>query len=237
MRTVKKHRLDVDMFPPFMGFPKEGIGFLRSLKKNNNREWFAAHKPEYEEYLKVPMQSLISELRSPMSEVAPEVVVDPKRNIFRIYRDTRFSKNKTPYKTHVAAFFPVPGRWEESAGLYVHVEPGEIILGGGLYMPDGQQLKRIRGSIAAQPEEFLAIVKGRQFRKRFTALQGAKLMRRPLGFPEDHPMIEWLKYKQFFASCSWNEAECHTPRFVTKVAALFGDLMPLIRFLSAAMGK
>ncbi len=235
MCAAKSHPLDMEMFPPFAGFPMEGIGFLKSLKKNNNREWFANHKSEYEEYLKLPMQSFISELRSPMTTIAPEVSIDPKRNMFRIYRDTRFSKNKTPYKTHVSAFFPIPGRWDESAGLYFHVEPGEVYIGGGLYMPDGQQLKLIRAAIADRPDEFLSAVQGRKFKKRFKELKGEKLLRNPLGFPKDHPMIEWLKYKHFFAACTLEEKECYTPRLVPKVVSVFTDLMPLIRFLNDAL--
>jgi uncharacterized protein (TIGR02453 family) len=234
MAKVKAHPLDSEMFPPFSGFPKEGIGFLKGLKKNNTREWFAKHKPEYEEYVKLPMHSLIAELRSPLATVAPEVTVDPKKSMFRIYRDTRFSKNKAPYKTHVSAFFPVPGSGNEHAGLYLHVEPGEVFLGGGIYMPDGPQLKSIRAAIAGRSEEFLAVVEGKEFKKRFKKLNGEKLMRNPLGFPKDHPMIEWLKYKQFFASCVLEEEECYTPRFVPKIVAVFTDLMPLIRFLKDA---
>lgn len=237
MRAVRQPSFDIEMFPPFTGFPKEGVAFLRNLKKNNNREWFAGHKPEYEEYVKLPMQSLIQALRGPMKTIAPEVQVDPRKNLFRIYRDTRFSKNKLPYKTHVAAVFPIPGRWEESACLYVHVEPGEVYLGGGIYMPGGQQLKLIRAAIAARPEEFLSIVNDRTFKRKFGALEGGRLLRNPLGYPRDHPMIEWLKYKQFFAGCSWEAKECLSPRFAEKTAALFADLVPLVRFLNGAIGK
>jgi uncharacterized protein (TIGR02453 family) len=237
MRAAKPPSLDFDIFPPFTGFPKEGIAFLRNLRKNNNREWFAKHKGEYEEYVKLPMQSLIQALQGPMRTIAPEVVVDPKKNMFRIYRDTRFSKNKLPYKTHVAAVFPVPGRWEESACLYLHIEPGEVFLGGGIYMPDGQQLKLIRAAIASRPGEFLGIVNDRVFKRKFDGLEGEKLLRNPLGYPQDHPMIEWLKYKQFFTSCTWSEAECLSGRFAEKAAGLFRHTMPLVRFLNAAIGK
>jgi uncharacterized protein (TIGR02453 family) len=237
MRAVKQPNFDIEMFPPFIGFPKEGVAFLRNLKKNNNREWFNAHKPEYEEYVKLPMQSLIQALRGPMKTIAPEVMVDPKKNMFRIYRDTRFSKNKLPYKTHVAAVFPVPGRWEESACLYVHIEPGEVYLGGGIYMPDSQQLKLIRAAIASRPEEFLSILNDRTFKKKFNGLEGEKLRRNPQGYPVDHPMIEWLKYKQFFVGCTWEEKECYSPRFAEKVAGRFADLVPLVRFLNGAIGK
>ena len=97
--------LDQEMFPPFDGFPKEGIRFLKRLKKNNNREWFNNHKSEYEDFVKLPMQSFIASIAAPLAKIAPEIDVNPRRSMFRIYRDTRFSKNKTPYKTHAAAVF------------------------------------------------------------------------------------------------------------------------------------
>jgi uncharacterized protein (TIGR02453 family) len=234
---AKGPTLDFDLYPPFTGFPKEGVAFLKNLKKHNNREWFAAHKGEFEEYVKLPMQSLIQALRGPLKAVAPEVLVDPKKNIFRIYRDTRFSKDKTPYKTHVSAIFPIPGKWNESAALYLHVEPGEVFLAGGVYMPDGQQLKLIRGAIAAKPKEWLAIVEEPTFKKKFKPLRGEKLARNPLGFARDHAMIGWLVYKQFYVASVWKESACYAPNFAEKAAAEFREMMPLVRFLNAAMGK
>src|SRR6266852_250466 len=107
--------LDLEPLPPFEGFPKQGIAFLKKLKTNNSREWFKSHKSDFEDHVKLPMQSLIASLREPMSKLAPEIEVNPKTSIFRIYRDTRFSKNKAPYKTHVAAVFHPRGHWETSA--------------------------------------------------------------------------------------------------------------------------
>ena len=229
--------LDVDLYPPFAGFPTEGITFLKKLKKNNNREWFNAHKSDYEDFVKFPMQSLITSMREPFSEFAPEIDADPKRSMFRIYRDTRFSKNKTPYKTHVAAVFHPRGHWQGSAGYYVHVEPGNIYVGGGIYMPDGNQLKLIRNAIATQSKEFSAIVGSGTFKKKFGLLEGSKLQRAPLGFPADHPMVEWLKYKSFFTGVEWKEKECYSANFIDKIAGIYSDLLPLIRFLNEALKK
>ncbi len=145
----QRFSIDDELFPPFDGFPPEGLKFLRALKKNNNREWFAENKSRYEEFVKLPMQSLIAALKHPMERVAPEIHVDPKRAMFRIYRDTRFSKNKLPYKTHVAAVFHRPGHWEGSAGYYVHIEPGAVYVGGGIYIPDGDQL--LNEALVSQP--------------------------------------------------------------------------------------
>ena len=234
-----KHNPIIDQFilPPFVGFPKEGITFLQRLKKNNNRDWFAKHKNEYEEFVKLPMQSLIVALQAPMMAIAPEFEFNPKRSLFRIYRDTRFSKDKTPYKTHVSAIFHPKGHWEQSAGYYLHIEPGEIYLGGGIYMPDGIQLKRIRSAIATRADEFLSIIGDKNFKKRFGVLEGSKLQRNPQGFRGDHPMIEWLKYKQFYAGVSWKTDVCFSPKFTDKVISLYRELLPLLRFLNAAVGN
>lgn len=228
--------LDAEMFPPFEGFPKEGLKFFRQLKKNNTREWFGKNKEMYEEFVKIPMQSFVASLKIPLGSVAPEIEVNPKHSIFRIHRDTRFSNDKTPYKTHVAAVFKVKGhRWQESAGFYVGITPGRIDVGGGIYMPSTQQLKRIRAAMEMRSDEFSEIVQNPKFKKRFGGLMGEKLVRPPRGFGADHPMIEWLKYKQFYAGVEWSEAACYTSKFVDMVATTYKELIPLIRFLNSAL--
>src|SRR5262245_45663853 len=113
----------------FAGFPEEGLKFLRSLKRNNNRDWFQTHKSNYEEFVKKPMEELVLALASDFSKIAPEIVATPKASIFRIYRDTRFSKDKSPYKTHVAASFPPKGLAKhQGGGLYLHIAPTEVFL-------------------------------------------------------------------------------------------------------------
>ncbi|HLX13496.1 MAG TPA: DUF2461 domain-containing protein [Bacteroidota bacterium] len=231
-----KKIVEIEMFPPFMGFPKEGIKFLAQLKKNNNREWFNKHKTTYEECLKLPLQSLVSSLKPLMEKIAPEIEVNPRRSPFRIYRDIRFSKNKQPYKTHVSAEFPPKGHWEHGAGFYLHVAPNDVYVGGGIYMPDSKQLKLLRASIADNSKEFLTIVGSDTFKKRFGAIEGAKLQRMPLGYPADHMMGEWLKYKQLFAGVEWKDDVALSPKFVNKVADIFKDLVPFLRFLNNAMG-
>ncbi len=229
--------IDAELFPPFEGFPKEGLTFLRQLKKNNNREWFARHKDDFEESVRFPMQCLLSSLKAPMADIAPEIEIDSKKSIFRIYRDTRFSKNKAPYKTHIAAILHPRGHWESNAGYYVHIEPEGIYAGGGIYMPDGGQLKKIRKAIAENGREFLAIVEGKKFRKTFGTLEGNKLQRAPLGTPVDHPMIEWLKYKQFYAGVEWKAERSGSARFVQDLVGVYEELLPLIRFLNASLGR
>lgn len=233
----KPEILDLEIYPPFEGFPREGIRFLKQLKKNNNRTWFNSHKSEYEDVVKLPMQVLIAALQPKVARFAPEIDVNPKRSMFRIYRDTRFSKDKTPYKTHVAAVFHLRGHWQESAGYYVGIEPGLIDAGGGIYMPDGDQLRKLRRAISDRADEFRSIVESRTFKRQFGGIQGERLQRVPQGFEPNHPMAEWLKHKQFYTGVEWKESECYTPKFIGKIAAVYEDLHPFIRFLNEALGK
>lgn len=229
--------IDMELYPPFDGLPKEGIDFLRKLKKNNNREWFTRHKSEYEEQLKLPMQSLIAALRGPISKIAPEIEVNPKKSMFRIHRDTRFSKNKEPYKTNVAAIFHPRGHWQQSAGYYLHIEPGEIFLGGGIYMPESDRLKKIRAGIASRGDEFLRIVHSASFKKVFGAVEGERLQRVPTGYPADHPMGEWLKYKSLYTSTTLPESACYSADFVKKIVSAYKEMVPFVRFLNEALQK
>lgn len=229
--------LDLEVYPPFEGFPREGIQFLKALKKNNNREWFAKHKTEYEDYVKLPMQSFVAALKPLIGKFAPEVDVHPKRSMFRIYRDTRFSKDKTPYKTHVAAVFHIRGHWQNSAGYYIHIEPGGVYAGGGMYMPDSDQLRKLRRAIAGQQEDFLSIVTSRTFKRRFDGIEGEKLQRVPQGFEPNHPMGEWLKHKQFYTGVEWKERECYSPSLTKNVVEVFKELYSFILFLNGALGK
>ncbi|MFQ5798195.1 MAG: DUF2461 domain-containing protein [Bacteroidota bacterium] len=227
--------IDLDIYPPFEGFPKEGIAFLKRLKRNNHRVWFGDHKAEYESFVKLPMQSLIAALKPRITQFAPDIYVDPRRSMFRIYRDTRFSQDKTPYKTHVAAIFHPRGRWRESAGLYLEIAPRYVGLAGGIYMPESAQLKLIRKAIAERSEEFLAIVEEKNFRKLFGGLEGNTLQRVPQGYPADHPVAKWLKYKQLYLYVEWPESKCYGQNFVDEVIKVFQEMMPLVRFLNEAV--
>ena len=229
--------IDDDIFPPFTGFPEEMIPFFKKLKRNNNREWFAAHKDEFEENVKFPMQCFIASLAPLFGEFAPEVDIDPKRSIFRIYRDTRFSKDKTPYKTHAAAHFVLRGmpKGLVGSGYYFHIEPGEVFLGAGIYIPDGVQIKKIRAAIAARSEEFLSIVKDKKFVKRFGALDGNRLQRVPTGYAPDHPMAEYLKLKQFFVGVTLTDDVILKPKFLNEAAKIYAEATPFVRFFNEAL--
>ena len=234
---MSRHPLEDMLYPPFAGFPKEALGFLRRLKRNNNRPWFQKHKDEYEENVRFPMECLISTLGPKMADVAPDFDFHPKKSIFRIYRDTRFSNNKTPYKTNIAAYFQPRGKKSpaERPGLYLGIELGEIFIGGGLYMPSGEQLKSIRRSLVEQPEEYLGLIEDPAFVKMFGEVMGDKLVKAPLGYPKDHPMIAHLRLKQFFVGKEYGEEECLKPRFADTAAKILTGSMPFVRWLEKAL--
>ena len=237
---MNRHSLPDDvMFPPFEGFPKEGISFLKKLKRNNNRGWFAKHGEEYETLIKLPMYSLIASLQPRFDEFAGEFDLNPKRSVFRIYRDIRFSKDKTPYKTHIAAHIVLRGKPKgfEGSGYYLHIEPGEAFVGAGIYMPDSDQLKKIRSAISSRSAEFLAIINDKKFKKLFGTLSGNRLQRMPLPFKPEHPMADWLKLKQFFAGKSFNEKICTRSVFLELTASACETATPLVRFLNDALSK
>jgi uncharacterized protein (TIGR02453 family) len=229
--------IDFDLFPPFEGFPKEGIKFFTRLRKNNNREWFEKHKIEFESYAKVPMQSYVVALQMYFARFAPEFDLNPNRSIFRIYRDVRFSADKTPYKTHIAAHFVLRGKPKGfiGSGYYIEINPDEIYVGGGIYIPDGDQLKKIRKAIALRGKEFLSIVENRRFKKLFAPFEWKKLQRIPKGYEEDHPMADWLKYKQFFVGVSWPVTKCYKKSFVKETADICEELTPLVKFLNSTL--
>jgi uncharacterized protein (TIGR02453 family) len=233
----RPHPLDENQYPPFEGFPEEGIRLLQRLKRNNTRSWFQAHKAEYEGTVRFPMQCLIAGLRRDLGADIPEIDFNPRGSIFRIYRDTRFSKDKTPYKTNIAASFRLRGTQGpiENPGLYVGIEPGEIFMGGGLYMPSGDQLKKIRKRIVDDPDSYLAIIGDRRFRAAFDGVLGETLRRAPQGYPPNHPMIEHLKHKQFYIGVESGHEPALRPGFQRTVAQRFRQCMPFIRWLHSTV--
>ena len=229
--------MDFDLYPPFEGFPKECISFLKQLKRNNCREWFEKHKENFERNAKTPMFSFIAALQPHFARFAPEFDLNPKRSIFRIYRDIRFSSDKTPYKTHIAAHFVLRGMPKGfiGSGYYIQIEPGEFFAGGGIYLPDSDQLKKIRKAIATHGKEFLSIVENQRFRKQFAPFEWSKLQRVPKGYDENHPMAEWLKFKQFFVGVSLPELKCTNESLVNDVADICEAAAPLVRFLNKSL--
>ena len=177
-------------------FTVETLRFLRALKRNNDREWFRARRDRYERDVREPMIAVIEQLAVDLRRFAPEIVASPKTSLYRIHRDTRFSEDKTPLKTHVAASF----RWRglpkgEGAGLYLEVAPGWVWMGGGFYRPEARHLVRVRQHISDSYPELHTLVRTPAFRRAVGSLEGDRLTRVPRGFAKEDPAAEYLKYK------------------------------------------
>ena len=214
-------------------FPQAGLNFLKSLKRNNDREWFQKHRPVYEESVKLPMVQLIEALAKEFEEFAPEILASPKTSLFRIYRDTRFSKDKRPFKTHVAASFSVRGLdRHQGAGFYFHIAPTELWIGGGIYRPAADELRWVRDHIAENYERLEKIVDARQFRRLFRELAGEQSSRMPRGYPKDHPAEHYLRYKDLLAARELAPADATKPTFLKTLVESFRSMHPLIRFLN-----
>jgi uncharacterized protein (TIGR02453 family) len=214
-------------------FSPDALAFLRALKRNNRREWFKPRKDQYEALLRVPMIALIERLADDFRGFAPDLIASPKASLYRIYRDTRFSENKTPYKTHVAAVFPCRGLPKhQGAGLYFHVSPDEVWIGGGMYAPDTSQLQAVREHIAGNVRRLRAIVGSPAFRRTVGALEGERLQRVPRGFAKDHEAAEFLRFRQFLAGAEFPPSFATSPRFYGTVLNVFRHVAPLTRFLN-----
>ena len=214
-------------------FPPQALKFLRALKRNNRREWFLAHKEDYEAHVRQPMLACIEHLADDFRAFAPELVASPKTSMYRIYRDIRFSENKAPYKTHVAAVFPTRGLAKhEGAGLYFHVSPDEVWVGGGMYAPQTAQIHAVREHIAANLRHLRAIVDSPGFRRTVGRLEGERLQRVPRGFARDHEAAEYLKFRQFLAGCELPAAIATSKAFYPSLIKIFRSVAPLARFLN-----
>jgi uncharacterized protein (TIGR02453 family) len=214
-------------------FTPATLKFLRALKRNNRREWFNAHRDEFEAHVRQPMTSIIEQLAVDFRVVAPELVASPRGSMYRIYRDTRFSENKAPYKTHVAAVFPTRGLAKhEGAGLYFHVSPAEVWVGGGMYAPQMPQLLAVREHIATNVKRLRTIVESPGFRRQVGRLEGERLQRVPRGFPKEHEAAEFLKFRQFLAGREFPPALATSPAFYRTLIAVFRRVAPLARFLN-----
>lgn len=216
-------------------FTPESLAFLRALARHNNREWFRARKAEYERHVRGPMVALIERLAEDFQSFAPELVATP-RCIYRVYRDTRFSDDKTPLKTHIAASFPWRGLpRHEGAGLYIEVAPKWVWVGGGMYAPQTAQIAAVREHIAANYRQLVGIVESPGFRRAVGALDGVRLQRVPRGYPKDHPAADYLRFRQFLAGREFPAAFAHSPRFHAGVLGVYRQVAPLVRFLNQAL--
>lgn len=227
-----------------MAFGPDALTFLRALARHNTREWFTANRPRYEQSLRTPMAELVEALDVHLATIAPEIVGDPRRSMFRIHRDVRFSRDKSPYKTNAGCWFyhqdagrGVGQDGEGGAGFYFHLEPAGCFVAAGIWMPGAPALARIRRALAEDPAGFRRIVRAPAFRRRYGKLsEEAMLKRLPRGYAPGHPAEEWLRYKSFTVSRALPPATITGPRLVSVLAADFRALRPLVRWLNGALG-
>jgi uncharacterized protein (TIGR02453 family) len=214
-------------------FTPELFRFLSRLKRNNNREWFLRHKDEYETSVRQPALRFIEAFAAPLRELSAYLVADarPTRgSLFRIYRDTRFSNDKRPYKTHVAMRFSHRGKDVHSPGFYLHLEPGSCFAASGLWHPEPPTLLRVRTAIVERPEEWRAV------RKLLNWDDASKLSRPPRGFCSDHEFVEDLKLRDLGCAIEFTDKQVCSARFMAIVTSACRTMSPLASFLSSALG-
>jgi uncharacterized protein (TIGR02453 family) len=229
----------------FTGFRPEAIQFLVDLAENNSREWFQPRKPEYERLLKEPMEQLCIALDELFPSNGIPLHADPAKSPFRIYRDVRFSKDKRPYKTAVAASFgwagdgnEAPGRSHadnvHASGGYFHLQPGEIYVGGGVWHPEASWLKGFRDRVVDDYDGFQAIVEAPAFRETFGSVgdDGESLKRVPSGYPPDHPAVDLLRRKNVTFGRRLSDADATSPDLPSVIAESFAVGTPLLRYLA-----
>ena len=219
-------------------FTKKTFTFLQDLAKNNNREWFQANKGRYEEEVKSPALEFIQDFSSHLKALSPYFRADPRANggsLFRIYRDTRFSKDKSPYKTYTGIQFRHELRKDAHApGFYLHLEPEQCFVGLGIWHPDGQTLKKIREGLVEDPKGWTKAVASSAFKKRLE-LSGDRLVRPPRGFDPEHPLIEELKWKDYVAVANLSQKDVLQPGFIKEYASYCRAGLPFVSFLCKAL--
>jgi len=228
------------MATAFKGFPPDLFKFLQELARNNNREWFQDNKARYRESIVDPMSEFIEAMGVRFDIMGIRFNADPRPHggsMFRIYRDTRFSKDKRPYKQHVACHFRhEAGKDAHAPGFYVHLEPRNVFFGGGIWMPPNPILEKIRNTIVENPNAWKRIVTNAAFKKRFGGIEGDSLQRVPRGFDKGHPFVDDLKRKSFFVTQDVKPKLAMTPIFTTEVQRAFKAASPLMKYLLFAMG-
>ena len=221
-------------------FPAELFVFLSQLAEHNDREWFTANKERYIRTAREPLRVFIIEMGERLQTISPSFVADPRTSggsAFRIYRDTRFARDKRPYKLNIGCQFRhSAGKDVHAPGFYVHLQPGESFAGGGIWRPPTDQLTKIRSAIAAKGGEWTGIKEFIRGSGSLELMPAERLVRPPRGFDLDHPLIEDLKAKSFFAGRSFTDEEVASAAFPDQVEETFHDLVPLMRFLTLAVG-
>ncbi|OLC40886.1 MAG: hypothetical protein AUI89_06215 [Gemmatimonadetes bacterium 13_1_40CM_3_65_8] len=228
-----------------MPFATATLRYLRGLACNNRKAWFDAHRAEYDTGVVAPMRELIEEMDVRLATFAPEIIGDPKRSMFRIHRDIRFSKDKSPYKTHAACWFyhrdgsRAVGREAAAggAGFYFQIAPGSCFTGGGMWMPPKEALHKLRDAIARDPRRFEPIVTDARVTRRFGGLdEDAMLTRVPRGYAPDHPATRWLRFQSFTLGRELRDAQALGARLPALLEADFRLILPLVRWINGVLG-
>lgn len=220
-------------------FQPQLFRFLRDLKANNSRPWFLENKERYERHARQPLLQFITDFGPGLRRISTNFVADPRPvggSMFRIHRDTRFSRDKSPYKPMVAAQFRhVKAKDVHAPGFYLHLEPGRVFAGAGLWRPDGAAAARVRTAMVNNPAAWRRAVSGRAFRESCT-LEGERLRRPPRGFDPDHALVEDLKRKDFIAVRQFTQAEVCSADFLVHYTRTCRSMAPLMKFLTKALG-
>jgi uncharacterized protein (TIGR02453 family) len=221
------------MFP---GFSPEALTFLRSLKRNNRREWFQPRKEIFESKIKAPMIQLVEAINAELLRFAPDHITDPKKAVYRIYRDTRFSPDKTPYKTHIAAIFPHHGlEKQSSAGFYFHLTAKSVGIAAGSYMPGPDELRAVRTWLAENHKKFRTA--SRRPKKLLGKLEGSAVTRMPKGFLADHPAEDLIRMKQWLYWVELDAKLATSPQLLPELVKRFRAAAPVIAMLNAPLRK
>jgi uncharacterized protein (TIGR02453 family) len=222
----------------FPGFSPEAISFLRGLERNNKREWFQPRKKIYEDHVKKPLEELVNAVNAELAEFSPRHVTPVKKAIFRIYRDTRFSNDKKPYKTHVAATFFLQNLGKAAGPCYYfHFTPKELLIFAGVYMPEREELLAIRNLIAEQHQDLERLLRGRSLKKTMGELQGEQLSRVPKGFDKNHPAEDLIRGKQWFLENTLDGRAVTSSRMLPEIVSCFRAAAPMVEFLSQPFVK
>ncbi len=227
-----KHPDDRQYFTP------QTLTFLATLAENNSRQWFKAHQEDYEEFVRVPAMQLIGDMEDELPMVSPHFTAQPRKvggSLMRVQRDTRFSRDKTPYKTNIGIQFRhEQGKDVHAPGFYLHIAPDECFLGIGLWHPDAGTLGRIREALAERGTAWLAARDDKTFRRHFS-LVGDSLVNPPRGFAKDHPLIEDLRRKDFIGLAPLTPAQATEPALLPLMVQRFSQAAPYMRFLCRAL--
>jgi uncharacterized protein (TIGR02453 family) len=230
---MKKSSAKASPTPAVAYLRPEALTFLRNLARNNDREWFTPRKAVYETELKEPMLAIVRKITDAMTDFAPNHVRPAEKSLFRIYRDTRFSSDKRPYKTHIAAWWSHQGLEKTSgAGYYFHISAKEVIVAAGSYMPEKDQLAAIRNWLIENHAEFRKLLHKPAIRKAFKEFEGNALTRPPKGFPKDHPALDLIQCRQWGLSATLPAATALKPDFAATITRYLRLAAPIVDALN-----